>query len=78
MEEILEYVRARRGVAFLPTSIAAAFPQRDTVFVPVTGIPPHEVALAWSKTRQSPLVAALAEAAEGVFSRRQLNETGRR
>jgi DNA-binding transcriptional LysR family regulator len=70
MEEIVGYVRAWRGVAFLPAPIAAAFPGRDTIFVPMTGTPPGQVALAWCKTRQSPLTAALAEAAEGVFSRR--------
>jgi DNA-binding transcriptional LysR family regulator len=54
MEEIIEYVRAGRGVAFLPTAIAAAFPRGDMAYVPVTDIPSGQVILAWSDNSHSP------------------------
>jgi DNA-binding transcriptional LysR family regulator len=63
MEEIIEYVKAGRGVVFLPTAIAEAFPRDDITYVPVTDIPSGQVALAWDSARRSSLTAALVEAA---------------
>lgn len=63
MEEIVEYVRTGRGVAFLSDAVCAMFPRPGITYVPVTDIPPGQVALAWQAGRRSPLVAALAEAA---------------
>jgi DNA-binding transcriptional LysR family regulator len=67
MEEIIEYVRAGRGVVFLPTAIAAAFPRNDMAYVPITDIPLGQVILAWSDNLHSPYVAALAESAQATL-----------
>jgi DNA-binding transcriptional LysR family regulator len=69
MEEIIEYVRAGRGVVFLPTAIAAAFPRSDMAYVPITDIPLGQVVLAWSDNSHSPYVAALAESAKATLLR---------
>jgi DNA-binding transcriptional LysR family regulator len=63
MEEIVEYVRAGSGVAFLPAPISAAFPRPDITYVPLTGVPAGQIALAWDATRDSPFIDAFAEAA---------------
>ncbi|HEV3169571.1 MAG TPA: LysR substrate-binding domain-containing protein [Actinocrinis sp.] len=64
MEEIVEYVRTGRGVAFLPAVVCAMFPRPGIAYVPVTDIPPGQVALAWAAGRRTPLVDGLAEAAQ--------------
>lgn len=63
MEEIVEYVRSGRGVAFLPAAVCTVFPRPGITYVPVVGIPPGQVALAWPADRRTPLVTALAHAA---------------
>ena len=63
MEEILEYVKAGRGVIFLPGAITDAFPRHEVAYVPITDVPPGQIALAWSETQSSPLVIDLARAA---------------
>lgn len=63
MEEIVEYARTGRGVAFLPAAICAMFPRPGITYVPVTDIPAGQVALAWPADRRTTLVDALAEAA---------------
>ncbi|MGC2999090.1 LysR substrate-binding domain-containing protein [Streptomyces sp. G35A] len=63
MEEILEYVRAGRGVVPVPESVAAVFPRPDIAYVAVTDVPPGVVALAWDGARDSPLVEDLVDAA---------------
>jgi DNA-binding transcriptional LysR family regulator len=62
MEEILEYVKAGRGIVFLPSTITDAFPRPDIAYVPITDIPPGQVALVWNQTQSSPLVPAFVEA----------------
>ncbi len=62
MEEIVEYVRTGRGIAFLPAVVCAMFPRPGIAYVPVTDIPPGQVALAWAAGRRTPLVEGLAEA----------------
>jgi DNA-binding transcriptional LysR family regulator len=47
MEEIIAYVRAGRGVAYLPVAATSAITPRGVTFVPVAGVPPGEVVLAW-------------------------------
>lgn len=64
MEEIVEYVRSGRGVAFLPEGVCAMFLRPGITYVAVTDIPPGQVALAWAAGRRTPLVAALAASAE--------------
>jgi DNA-binding transcriptional LysR family regulator len=63
MEEILEYVKAGRGVIFLPSAISEAFPRPDVAYVPITDIPPGQIALAWNETQSSLLVTELIEVA---------------
>jgi DNA-binding transcriptional LysR family regulator len=63
MEEVLEYVKAGRGVIFLPRAITEAFPRPEVAYVPVTDIAPGQIALAWNPAHHSPLVADLAQAA---------------
>jgi DNA-binding transcriptional LysR family regulator len=63
MEEVVQYVRAGSGVAFLPAAISAAFPRPDVAYVPLTGVPAGQIVLAWEAARQSALVGAFAEAA---------------
>ena len=63
MEEIVQYVRAGNGVAFLPAAISAAFPRPDLAYVPLTGVPAGQIVLAWEAARESVLVGAFAEAA---------------
>jgi len=64
MEEIVEYVRRGRGVAFLPEVVCTMFPRPGITYVPVTDVPPGQVALAWVAGRRTCLVDVLAEAAQ--------------
>jgi DNA-binding transcriptional LysR family regulator len=66
MEEIVEYVRAGRGVAFLPVPIAAAFPRPDVAYVPIAGVQAGQIVLAWEAARDSALIETFAEAAQRV------------
>ncbi|MFF5476008.1 LysR family transcriptional regulator [Streptomyces sp. NPDC012935] len=61
MEELLGYVRAGRGIAFVPNSVAAAFPRSDIAYVPVADVPPGQVSLAWNASRPSHLVTSFVE-----------------
>jgi DNA-binding transcriptional LysR family regulator len=63
MEEIVAYVRAGRGVAYLPVPITAAIAPPGVVFVPVDGIPPGQVVLAWDAERPPRHIAELIEMA---------------
>ncbi len=66
MEEIVAYARAGRGVAFLPAPITANIAPLGVVFLPVHGIPPGQVALAWDAGRPPGHIAALLSAARGL------------
>ncbi|MFE5887309.1 LysR family transcriptional regulator [Streptomyces sp. NPDC056468] len=61
MEELLGYVRGGRGIAFVPSSVAAAFPRSDIAYVPVADVPPGQVSLAWNGSRASHLVTSFVE-----------------
>ena len=61
MEELLGYVRGGRGIAFVPHSVAVAFPRSDIAYVPVADVPPGQVALAWNGARRSQRVAHFVE-----------------
>ena len=63
MEEIVEYVRTGRGVAFLPDAVCTMFPRPGITYVPVTDLPPGQVALVWPAGRRTALVRSLAKAA---------------
>jgi DNA-binding transcriptional LysR family regulator len=61
MEEIVHYVRAGSGIAFLPAPVSAAFRRPEIAYVPVTGVPAGRIVLAWDAGQDSPLVTAFAE-----------------
>jgi DNA-binding transcriptional LysR family regulator len=61
MEELLGYVRGGRGIAFVPHSVAAAFPRSDIAYVLVADVPPGQVALAWNGARRSQRVTNFVE-----------------
>ncbi len=66
MEEIVAYVRAGRGVAYLPVPITAAIAPPGVAFVPVDGIPPGQVVLAWDADRPPQHISELISAAQGL------------
>ncbi|GGT11128.1 LysR family transcriptional regulator [Streptomyces chromofuscus] len=61
MEELLGYVGAGRGVAFVPEPVAALHPRAGIVYVPVADVPPGQVALVWAGTDTSRLVGEFVE-----------------
>jgi DNA-binding transcriptional LysR family regulator len=63
MEEIVAYVRAGRGVAYLPVPITVAIAPPGVAFVRVDGIPPGQVVLAWDAGRPPPHISELLNAA---------------
>jgi DNA-binding transcriptional LysR family regulator len=66
MEEIVAYVRAGRGVAYLPVPITAAIVPAGVAFVPVEGIPPGQVVLAWDADRPPAHIPGLLNAARST------------
>jgi DNA-binding transcriptional LysR family regulator len=66
VEEKLEHVAAGRGVSIVPRSVAAFYQRPDVATVPVRGIAPNVVALAWIATRRSRLIRDFAEIAPTV------------
>ncbi|SEN05342.1 LysR family transcriptional regulator [Actinacidiphila rubida] len=61
MEEILAYVRAGSGVAFLPETVSAAFARPHIAYVPVSGVPAGTVVLAWPVARPTELTRAFVD-----------------
>lgn len=72
MEEIVAYVRAGRGVAYLPITITVAIAPPGVRFVKVEDIPPGQVALAWDMDRpprhMCDLLSAARDASQGTGS----------
>jgi len=65
MEEIVAYVRAGRGVAFLPVSVTVDIAPRGTAFVRVSDVEPGRVVLAWDAERPPRYARELRTAARG-------------
>jgi DNA-binding transcriptional LysR family regulator len=63
VEEKLEYVAAGRGICYLPLSATDLYRRADVRYLPVTDLPPDEVALARAAGRPSALADAFTEAA---------------
>lgn len=63
MEEIVAYVRAGRGVAYLPVPITATIAPTAVTFVRVDDIPPGQVVLAWDAERPPKHISELVYAA---------------
>jgi DNA-binding transcriptional LysR family regulator len=57
VEEKLENVAAGRGIVILPETTGSYYRRADIAYVQLTDIAPAEIALAWSSTRRSPLIA---------------------
>ena len=64
MEEIVAYIRAGRGVAYLPVPITTAIAPPGVIFVRVDGIPPGQVVLAWDADRPPLHISDLLNAAQ--------------
>ncbi|WP_052681548.1 hypothetical protein [Saccharothrix sp. ST-888] len=75
VEEKLEQVAAAGGVVILPRSTALAYPRPDIVRLPVTGIGPHQVCLAWLGARSSLLIEEVADIAVGCEAGRGASRT---
>lgn len=69
MEEIVAYVRAGRGVAYLPLPATATITPPGVSFVRVHGIPPGQVVLAWDADGPPQHISELLSAAEYVSVR---------
>lgn len=63
VEEKLELVASGAGFCVLPLSTAAFYTRPDVVAIPLEGVGPNEVALAWTATRRSALIRAFAQVA---------------
>ncbi|MFJ1748206.1 LysR family transcriptional regulator [Streptomyces sp. NPDC088116] len=63
VEEKLEHVATSGGVLVLPLSTALYYSHTDVAHVPIDGIGPNEVCLAWSAGRRSPLLPEFADIA---------------
>ncbi|MFI6597990.1 LysR family transcriptional regulator [Nonomuraea sp. NPDC050536] len=63
VEEKLEHVAAHHGIIILPLSVTTFYTRPDVTHVPVDGLAPNRVALAWPATRRTPLLLDFAEAA---------------
>lgn len=57
IEELLEHVAAGRGVVVVPLSIALYFARPDITHVPLQGVTPARVCLAWRDFRRNELVS---------------------
>ncbi|MBD0695945.1 LysR family transcriptional regulator [Streptomyces sp. CBMA123] len=60
VEEKLEYVAAGHGFVVLPLSVATFYTRPDVTHLPVHALPPCQVALAWDRSRRSPLIEEFA------------------
>jgi DNA-binding transcriptional LysR family regulator len=66
MEEIVAYVRAGRGVAYLPLPVTVAIAPAGVTFVRVDDIPPGQVVLAWDADQPPRQIPELLSAARGT------------
>lgn len=62
-DEWVTAIEAGRGVAFTMPTVMQDFTTARVSVVPIDGLPPAEVLLAWRTDRQGPLVRALVQAA---------------
>ena len=67
MEEIVAYVRAGRGVAYLPDAVTVGIAPRDVTFVRVDDVPPGRVVLAWHADRPPGHISDLLSAAHSAL-----------
>ena|ERR1700754_2006834 len=60
VEEMLEQVADGSAYCIVPTSMTEFYARPDLVFIPLTGVDPLRIALAWRENESSPLVTAFA------------------
>lgn len=72
VEEKLELVAAGAGICVIPLSTATFYTRPDVVPLPVEGIAPNEVALAWVTSRRSPLLQDFVRTAGDTLARNEL------
>ena len=63
VEEKLKRVAAGRGFSVLPESTAKYYQRADVAWMPITGVAPNEVRLAWISGRHDRLVFEFVELA---------------
>jgi DNA-binding transcriptional LysR family regulator len=56
VEEMLDHAAAGNGACISPASMAACYRRPDIVWVPLTGVNPLRIELAWDREADSPLV----------------------
>jgi DNA-binding transcriptional LysR family regulator len=61
--QLLEVVSLGQAVAFLPTSLAERHPRADVAYLPVAGLSPSTLVVAWPQASRSLAVAAFVRAA---------------
>ncbi|MFI5606573.1 LysR family transcriptional regulator [Amycolatopsis sp. NPDC051903] len=61
IEEKLEHVAAGLGIAIVPLSTSEYYTRPDVTHVPVSDLPPGQVAVAWVASRRSRLIYEFAE-----------------
>ena len=66
VEEKLELVAVRQGIAILPLSTARFYRRPDVRYVPVADLPPTAVHLGWEQGRESRLLDVFVTAARDV------------
>lgn len=66
-DEWVTAIEAGRGVAFTMPTVMQDFTTARVRVVPIEGLPPAEVLLAWRSDRDEPLVRALVEATESAL-----------
>jgi DNA-binding transcriptional LysR family regulator len=66
VEEMLDHVAAGNGACISPASMAAFYRRPEIVWVPLTGVDPLRIELAWDREADSPLVEAFVRVAGRV------------
>jgi DNA-binding transcriptional LysR family regulator len=56
VEEKLEHVAAGHGIVVLPLSTATFYTRPDVTRLPISGIAPNQVCLAWAAGRRTPMI----------------------
>jgi DNA-binding transcriptional LysR family regulator len=60
VEEKLEHVAAGHGISVIPRSVATFYRRSDVVPIPLDGLPPNHVCLAWIAARRDRLLKSFA------------------
>jgi DNA-binding transcriptional LysR family regulator len=66
LSQTLEVVALGQAIAFLPASIVARNERPDLVAIPVSGLSPSSIAMAWPERAASPAIRQLVRAARDV------------